>query len=78
MDHADRFIEEQNKKLAEMISQKPRRPIQSKNHRFSLRKLPLWGKTRSYSKIDFEWPTQAILDRMPADVRLQSLDFKRE
>ena len=43
--------------------------------KFSLRKLPLWGSTED-DNIDFEWPTQELLDRMPLDVKLESLDFK--
>ena len=42
---------------------------------FSLRKLPFWGRVGE-DEIDFEWPTQELLDQMPRDVRLQSLEFK--
>ena len=67
------FFEEQNRKLSEMIgSNMFELDIEPK---FTLKKLPLWGKTGG-SPINFEWPTQAILDTMPADVRIQSLDFK--
>ena len=27
-------------------------------------------------KVDFEWPTQAMLDKMPLDVALQSITLK--
>ena len=42
---------------------------------FSLRKLPFCRQV-GVDEIDFEWPTQELLDQMPRDVRLQSLEFK--
>ena len=43
--------------------------------KFTLRKLPFWGRVDE-DELDFQWPTQVLLDQMPRDVRLQSLEFK--
>ena len=43
--------------------------------KFTLRKLPMWGKTHG-NAVNFEWPTQEMLDRMPTDTRLESITFK--
>ena len=39
-----------------------------------LRKLPGWGRQNPGDTI-FEWPTKEILDRMPLEVTLKSLEF---
>jgi len=43
--------------------------------KFTLRKLPMWGKQLAANEINFEWPTQELLDQMPADASLRSLDL---
>lgn len=44
--------------------------------RFSLKKLPMWGKLVRDEQIDFEWPTEQVLDMWDADVTLKSIEFK--
>ena len=44
--------------------------------KYTLRKVPYWGERVTARKINFEWPTQAMLDTMPDDVSLKSLHFK--
>ena len=51
-----------------IIDQKPR---------FSLRKIPLWGKQEiDANEIVFQWPTHDLLAGMPQDTKLASLTFK--
>lgn len=69
------FLQEQNRKLAELIGSNTFELEPVLEPKFTLRKLLLWGKTGGKT-INFEWPSKALLDTMPADVRLQSLDFK--
>ena len=38
--------------------------------KFTLRKLPMWGEQVTPDKINFEWPTEADIRMMAADVRL--------
>lgn len=68
------LIEEQNQKFASMLSQQKVSKGNPKP-KFSLRKLPFWGQSNPH-RLDFEWPTQALLDQMPASASLHSLEFK--
>lgn len=43
--------------------------------KFTLKKLPLWGLRIDYA-YNFEWPDQQLLDQMPADVYMKSIEFK--
>ena len=43
--------------------------------KLSLKRLPIWG-WKAPGKINFSWPTQGMLDQMPKDVTLKSLEFK--
>ena len=36
----------------------------------------MWGTGVTMADVNFEWPTQQQLDRMPADVFLKSIEFK--
>ena len=36
----------------------------------------MWGAYVSEDKINFEWPTQEIFDKMGADVTLKSITYK--
>ena len=47
-----------------------------KKREFVLKRLPLWGQKVKADDVNFEWPTQEMLDKMPSDVYLQSLEFK--
>ena len=44
--------------------------------RFSLRKLPKFGELVGPKLINFEWPSQELLDRLPADTTVRTLVFK--
>lgn len=48
-----------------------RKMLQSPKPKFKLRKLPIWGKNDT--PINFEWPTQEIMDNSPWDVTLKSI-----
>ena len=50
------------------------KPVKPVKPRFTLRKLPMLGG-RGASEVNFEWPTQETLDRMPEDVSLKSIMF---
>ena len=39
-----------------------------------LKRLPIWGNP-DLDEINFEWPTQEMLDAMQPDVYLQSIEF---
>lgn len=41
-----------------------------------LKRLPCWGEKVRADQVNFEWPTQEMLDRMQPDVHLQTLEFK--
>ena len=43
--------------------------------RFSFRRLPMWGRPIREDEIKFEWPTQEILNNLPADATLARLEF---
>ena len=49
---------------------------QSVKPRLKLRKLPLWGEQVKLDQINFEWPTQEILDQLPTTCQLTSMTFK--
>ena len=49
--------------------------IEAPKPKFTLRKLPMWGQQVTLDKIDFEWPTQEMLDRWLPDVSLKSITF---
>ena len=45
--------------------------------RIRLKKLPLWGARQvAPQEINFEWPTQEMIERMDPDVKLFLLDFR--
>jgi len=45
--------------------------------RIRLKKLPLWGVRQvAPQEINFEWPTQEMIERMDPDVKLSFLDLK--
>ena len=58
----------------------PEEPEEHKpvDNKFTLRKLPLWGKQIDENQIDFEWPTQDMLAEGDINgmTRLESLEFK--
>ena len=35
----------------------------------------MWGKQAAHAEINFEWPSQELLDQMPAEVSLKSVLF---
>ena len=41
-----------------------------------MKRLPVWGKKVKDDEMNFEWPTQEILDKLSPDVFLKSLDLK--
>ena len=47
--------------------------LQTPKPKFKLRKLPLWGKVNAL--INFEWPTQEVMDSLPWDTALKSIKF---
>lgn len=52
-------------------------PTPGQEDKFTLRKLPFWGKEPSKSERNkFEWPTRDALDKMQADVHVKSITFK--
>ena len=60
------------------LEQRPFEPV-----RYSIKRLALWGEQveDQTSEIDspqinFQWPTQAMLNDMPEDVSLSTLTFK--
>ena len=44
--------------------------------KYTLRKMPMWGKQVRPDEINFEWPTQEILDGMQSDVSVKSITLK--
>ena len=39
----------------------------------------MWGEwSNKVNKVNFEWPTLELLNEMPSDVRLKSIQFKIE
>ena len=47
-----------------------------KQYKYTMRKLPMWGKKFEENQINFEWPTQEIFDQMQHDqVKLASIEF---
>ena len=44
--------------------------------KYTLKKLPMWGAQVEEGEINFQWPTQEILDQMEPNVTLTSLTFK--
>ena len=46
-------------------------------NKFSLKKLPMWGKQKPIDQMDFEWPKQDMINQMEDDVALKSISFKR-
>ena len=82
--NVEEFINKQKKELeailnpVQMIPKKVINPVMAikvKPPQFKLKKLPIWG-LQNYDKINFEWPTQDLLNQMDGDVRLKSLNFK--
>ena len=69
------MLSKQQKKLEALLNPLM---IVIKRPRFTLRKLPMWGEQVAVNQIDFEWPTQEMLDQMPADVSLRSLEFSSD
>ena len=43
--------------------------------KFTLKKLPMWGWQVAADDINFEWPTQEMLDQWPEDASLKSITF---
>ena len=83
--NVEEFINKQKKELeailnpVQMIPAKVINPVMAikvKPPQFLLKKLPIWGLQISPDKINFEWPTQDLLNQMDGDVRLKSLNFK--
>ena len=50
--------------------------VPEKKKEFLLKRLPIWGQKVKADEVNFEWPTQKILDELPSDVYLQCLEFK--
>ena len=65
------FLEKQRQGLQAIIDKRMR--LQTPSPKFKLRKLPMWGEQVTDENINFEWPTQEMLDRMPAGVSLKSI-----
>ena len=42
----------------------------------TLKRLPMWGTGVNADQVNFEWPTQDLLDQMPSDVIMKSIEFK--
>ena len=52
--------------------------IKAKKERYSLMKLPMFGRYGDQNKIDFEWPTQDIFGKMQAaDLSMKSIRFEK-
>ena len=66
----EEFINKQKKELEAILN-----PIKVEPPQFKLKKLPIWG-LQNYDKINFEWPTQDLLNQIDGHVRLKSLNFK--
>ena len=47
------------------------------NSSTDLRRLPLWGEQVEPHEINFEWPTQELLNKLPADLSLKALEFSK-
>ena len=58
---------------AALAGQRIQNPLK---YKYTLRKVPYWAQRVVAEKINFEWPTQAMLDQMPPGVSLKSLHFK--
>ena len=69
-DASDVELEDQLKNLKKHLGQG-----NSTRNKFTLRKLPLWGKQIDENQIDFEWPTQDMIADIDSDTRLESLEF---
>ena len=35
----------------------------------------MWGRKYDTNKINFEWPTQEVFDKMNHDVKMKSIEF---
>ena len=68
--NVEEFINKQKKELEAILN-----PIKVEPPQFKLKKLPIWG-LQNYDKINFEWPTQDLLNQIDGRVRLKSLNFK--
>ena len=44
--------------------------------KYTLEKLPMWGKKVQHDEINFQWPSQEMLNEMEPDVWLESIQFK--
>ena len=44
--------------------------------KYTLKKLPMWGKKVQNDEINFQWPSQAMLNEMEPDAWLESIQFK--
>ena len=67
------FQDSLRKMQAALAGQKVENPLK---YKYTLRKVPCWGERVAAERINFEWPTQAMLDQMPPGVSLKSLHFK--
>lgn len=50
-------------------------PVGQSEAKFTLKKLPMWGEQAAAHEINFEWPTQEMVNRWPQEVTLQSITF---
>lgn len=39
--------------------------------------MPLWGEQVEPHEINFEWPTQELLNKLPVDLSLKALEFSK-
>ena len=42
-----------------------------------IRRMPMWGQKVEENAINFSWPTQEIIDELPPDVSLMTLDLQK-
>ena len=73
------LLDRQSKELASLLGVHYCKEDTPKKKKFSLRKLEFSGSAEKENgePCNFEWPTQELLDKMPEDVRLKSIEFTR-
>ena len=62
-----KFVEKQKEELNRMMKYSLSKLVPRKS---KLKKLPMWGEQVKEDQIDFEWPTEEILDGYPPDIKL--------